>query len=90
MFEVSFLEPDFERVRRALRCYDNSTCMYRAMADEPPPPTPQVQVINDGVSDIVHVFISESDPLLVTDDVKFKFFCSTVSCTTPPSNGRQL
>lgn len=54
VFEVSFLEPDFERV----------------------------QVINDGVSDIVHVFISESDPLLVTDDVKFKFFCSTKSVPT--------
>jgi len=41
--------------------------------------TIQTQVSVDSSQDSVRVVFPETDPLVVTDDVKFIFYCSTVS-----------
>lgn len=45
-------------------------------------PLPQLQVSNASDGDAVHIVFSSAKPILVTDDVRFKFYCSTVSVTT--------
>ena len=46
----------------------------------------QAQVSQDSETDSVHVLFSENRPLVVADDVRFMFYCSTVRvlqlCTT--------
>ena len=40
----------------------------------------QVEVIRDPISKAIEMVFSETKPLVLTDDIKFKFYCSTVSC----------